>query len=132
MKRIRLPISNMLLCLLTLGVATIPLDGQEATSPAGHWEGSILVPGAPIEINVDLMVDDEGVWTGDISIPAQMTEDFALSDVVVDGASVSFVMTGPAGDPTFTGTLSEDGKTISGPFTQGAAALEFTLTRSDP
>ena len=132
MKRIHLPITNMLLCLLALSGSTLPLLGQEAPSPAGHWEGAILVPGAPIEINVDLMVDDEDVWTGDISIPAQMAEDFSLSDVAVEGTSVSFKMMGPAGDPTFTGTLSEDGKTISGPFTQSGATLEFALTRSGP
>ena len=31
------------------------------------------------------MVDADGVWTGDISIPAQMAEDIPLADVKVDG-----------------------------------------------
>jgi hypothetical protein len=78
------------------------------------------------------MVNEEGIWSADISIPAQMTEDFPLSDVKVEGREVSFRMADVPGDPTFTGALSEDGKTISGPFTQGGAALEFTLTRKDP
>jgi len=36
------------------------------------------------------------------------------------------------GDPTFTGTFSEDGKTIAALFTQGGVDLTFTLTRKDP
>lgn len=130
MKRIRLPISNMLLCLMTLGVATIPLWGQEAPDAAGHWEGSILVPGAPIGIDVDIMVDEEGIWTADISIPTQMVEDLGLVEVKVEGKTVSFKMATP-GDPSFQGTLSEDGKTMAGPFTQGGAEFQFELTRSD-
>jgi len=106
------------------------LAGQEASTPAGHWEGAIVVPGGELGINVDLMLED-GVWAGDISIPMQNTEDFALSGVSVEGSQVSFSMAGVPGDPTFKGTLSEDGKTISGTFTQGGQALEFRLARSD-
>ncbi len=104
------------------------LVAQEPANPAGHWEGAIEVPGAPIEINVDLMVGEDGTWTGDISIPAQMAQDVPLINVKVEGKTVSFGMEVP-GDPLFTGTLSDDGKTISGPFTQGGAELTFTLTR---
>ena len=61
-----------------------------------------------------------------------MAQDVPLADVTVEGKTVSFRMADVPGDPTFTGTLSEDGKTIAGPFTQGVAELEFTLTRIDP
>ena len=96
-----------------------------------HWVGAIEVPGAPIEIDVDLMVNAEGVWSGDISIPAQMAQDVPLINVKVEGKSVTFGMDIP-GEPLFTGTLSDDGKTISGPFSQSGAELTFTLTREDP
>ena len=98
----------------------------------GHWEGAILVPNAPIEINIDLTVNEEGVWSGDISIPAQMAQDVPLAEVTVEGTSISFMMEGVPGEPTFKGTLSEDGTTITGPFTQGGAELEFKLTKKDP
>lgn len=106
------------------------LTGQEVSTPAGHWDGAILLPGGELGINVDLM-QENGVWAGDISIPLQNTEDFALSGVSVEGSQVSFLMAGVPGEPTFKGTLSEDGNTISGTFTQGGQALEFRLARSD-
>lgn len=118
---------------LTLLVAFIgasgPLAGQEVSTPAGHWEGAILVPGGELGINVDLKLED-GAWSGDISIPVQNTQDFALSGVSVEGTQVSFLMAGVPGDPSFKGTLSEDGKAITGTFTQGGQALEFRLARS--
>jgi len=121
--------SVLTLLLLPLAWATTPVVAQEGPGFAGHWVGAIHVPNGDLGINVDLSMNEEGVWSGDISIPAQGAEDFALSDVVVEGSTVSFRMAGVAGDPTFSGTLSEDGTTISGPFTQGGAELTFTLTR---
>jgi len=101
---------------------------QEVSSPEGHWEGAIQVPGGELGINVDLLMEG-GTWSGDISIPLQQTEDFPLSDVVVEGDRISFAMAGVPGDPKFDGTISEDGLTISGAFTQGGQNLEFLLSR---
>jgi hypothetical protein len=131
MKKLVLSITTFAVALLSMFLTVSPLSSQDIPAPDGHWEGAIEVPGSPLEINVDLTVDEEGVWTGDISIPAQMAQDVPLVNVKVDGKSVTFAMEVP-GDPTFLGTLSEDGKTISGPFTQGGAELTFTLTRVGP
>ena len=128
MKRLVLPLGILILCLLALG-PTSPLSAQDAS---GHWDGAIVTPQGDLPINVDLAKGEDGAWSGDISIPAQMAEDIPLVDVVVEGNKVSFRMADVPGDPTFTGTLAEDGKTISGPFTQGGAQLEFKLTRVDP
>ncbi|MGW8267699.1 MAG: hypothetical protein ACWGSQ_15145 [Longimicrobiales bacterium] len=105
--------------------------GQEAPTPAGHWEGAIVVPGGELGIDVDLMVE-AGTWSGDISIPMQQTQDFVLSEVSVTGNEVSFLMVGVPGDPTFKGTMSEDGETISGTFTQSGQSMTFRLARTDP
>ena len=111
-----------------LGAQEIP--PQEIPSPAGHWEGAIIVPGGELGMDVDLVLGEDGTWSGDISIPVQATEDFPLSEVQVEGAEVTFAMAGVPGEPTFKGTLSEDGLTITGSFTQGGQALEFRLTRN--
>ena len=63
-----------------------PLLAQDGPTPAGHWEGAIVVPGGELGIDVDLL-DEEGAWKGDISIPAQQTQDFVLSDVIVKGTA---------------------------------------------
>ena len=48
----------------------------------------------------------------------------------MDGLEVAFLMAGVPGDPTFSGTMSEDGATITGTFSQGGQVLEFRLARS--
>jgi len=98
----------------------------------GHWQGSIQVPGQPLDIDVDLATAEDGTLAGDISIPIQRLQDFALSgveaDLEADPATIRFEMAGIPGMPTFEGTLSEDGKTLSGTFHQGGATLAFELT----
>jgi len=100
---------------------------QATTGPGGHWEGSIQVPGQELAIQVDLATKEAQRWVGTITIPAQNLKAFPLSDITVTGNAVAFAMKGVPGDPRFTGTLSADGKSISGDFTQGGAALPFTL-----
>lgn len=106
-----------------------PLAAQDVPTPEGHWEGAIQVPGQVLEIDVDLM-EDGGVWSGDVSIPIQETEDFPLGGIVVEGLHVTFRMEGVPGDPIFDGALSEDGQTISGSFSQGGQTFPFSMTRS--
>ncbi|MFC1791725.1 hypothetical protein ACFL0I_04590 [Gemmatimonadota bacterium] len=120
---------------LALAGATSVLGAQEdpapvIPSPAGHWEGAIIVPGGELGIDVDLTLGEDGTWSGDISIPMQATEDFPLSEVFVEGAEVTFAMAGVPGEPTFKGTVSEDGLTMTGSFTQAGQAMEFRLARN--
>lgn len=115
------------LLLGTLAAVT-PLVAQDAPNPAGHWIGAIQVPGQGLEINVDF-AEEDGAWTGDISIPIQQTEDFPLGEIGVDGAQITFAMVGVPGNPEFDGTISEDGQTISGSFSQGGQTFPFVLNR---
>ena len=105
-------------------------EPQETPSAAGHWEGAIIVPGGELGIDVDLSLGEDGVWKGDISIPLQATEDFPLSEVKVEGLQVTFAMAGVPGEPTFRGTLSEDGRNMTGAFIQGGQSLQFRLERT--
>ena len=100
---------------------------QSTTGPAGHWEGSIEVPGQALAIVVDLAPKEGQPWVGAISIPAQNLKGFPLSDITVAGNAVGFGMKGVPGDPRFKGTLSADGKAIAGELSQGGASLPFSL-----
>ncbi|MGQ9673750.1 MAG: serine hydrolase [Candidatus Aminicenantales bacterium] len=102
-------------------------------SLAGHWEGTIELPAMKLEVNLDFSLAPDGTWQGDISIPAQNAKDLPLGKIVIAGLNVSFVITGIPGDPTFKGTFSEDGKTITGQFTQSGQTFPFSLARAaDP
>ncbi len=95
----------------------------------GHWEGSIDIPGMTLEVNIDIKAKKDGSWEGDISIPAQKAKDLPLTGIQADGNDVSFAISGVPGDPTFKGTLSDDGTKITGDFTQNEQTFPFTLNR---
>lgn len=117
--------------LTLLSVALAPLAVAQPTAPAsGHWEGAIHVPNNDLAIQVDLAKNDKGEWLGAIDIPPQNLKGFPLSNISVKGNSVSFVMKGPPGDPSFNGTLASDGKSISGDFLQGGGSTGFELKRT--
>lgn len=95
----------------------------------GHWEGSIDIPGMTLELNIDFKAKEDGTWEGDISIPIQKAKDLPLTDISIAGKDVSFAISGVPGDPTFKGTLSDDGTKITGDFTQNKQTFPFTLSR---
>jgi CubicO group peptidase (beta-lactamase class C family) len=127
--------------LRTLSVIVIALAvsalGQAALAApqdlAGHWEGSIAVPGTKLDVNLDFVKQADGSWKGDISIPAQGAKDLPLVGIKIDAAGVVFVISGIPGEPTFKGQLGADGAKITGGFSQGGGTFPFELTRAaDP
>jgi hypothetical protein len=99
---------------------------QAQRGPSGHWVGTIAA-GPGIEIEVDLAVKGDDAWYGTISIPSQGTKGVPLAELLVKGNAVSFAIKGAPGDPRYAGTLSEDGKTISGDFSQGGGSIPLSL-----
>lgn len=116
--------SILLFYLLTL----VPCLAQAADPPsvAGHWEGEIQTPNAPLQVMVDL-TQEAGAWKGDIDIPLQGAKDLPLEGITVEGSKVRFAIANIPGTPTFDGTL-ENGA-IRGTFTQGSASIPFRLGR---
>jgi hypothetical protein len=107
------------------------LSAQVTAGPAGHWEGTIQVPGQELIVVIDLSGTGD-TWEGAIGIPAQGLKAFPLAEILVNESSVSFAMKGVPGEPRFRGTLSPDAKALSGEFSQGGASLPFALTRTGP
>jgi CubicO group peptidase (beta-lactamase class C family) len=111
----------------------IPAFPAAPADLTGHWDGAIALPTMKLEINLDFSKLPDGSWKGDISIPVQNIKDMALSGIKLDGTKASFAIPGIPGNPTFAGTLSADGKTIAGDFTQGGQKFTFEITRgADP
>ena len=109
-------------------IASGAILSAQSPQPSGHWEGAIELPGTALKVLVDLTQTKDG-WTGKVSIPQQGAKDLALEKVQVNGKSVTFVLPGVPGDPTFKGELSPDGATLSGQFTQGGQSIPFKLAR---
>lgn len=115
--------------LVALTLSSSLLLAQPAASPSGHWEGAIQVPGQELKIEIDLAKSGEK-WEGTISIPAQSLRGFPLSAITLQGDSVSFALSGLPGNPQFKGTVSKDGKSLSGDFSQGGGTLPFAVVRT--
>jgi uncharacterized protein len=102
---------------------------QNQPTASGHWEGTVDVQGNTLEIIIDLTRGGDGLWKGVIAIPAQSLKDYPLSNLKVEGASVSFEMASVQGLPTFKGKLSADGKSIVGDLSQAGQTFAFKLDR---
>ncbi len=105
---------------LSLAQSDVPAD------PTGRWRGAIDLPDQSLVVVVDL-VQNNGGWKGTIDIPAQGARNGELDPVTVVGRAVSFGLEGIPGDPLFRGQLSDDGKKLSGVFTQGPGTFPFRL-----
>ena len=102
-----------------------------ATNPAGVWEGTLKTPNGDIGFVFNLHRDGDK-WAAEMDVPIQGVSGLPLSNVKVDGAAISFPLPG-AGDPHYDGKLSEDGKSISGNFSQGGASIPLELKwKSEP
>jgi CubicO group peptidase (beta-lactamase class C family) len=122
---------SALTLLLALAVQARPL--WQAASIAGHWEGAIQVPGAPINIQVDVKTTADGKLAATITIPAQGARDLPLANVSLNGAEFAFDLPNAPGEPKYRGRLSADGQKIEGTFTQLGQNFPCNLERkADP
>ncbi len=107
---------------------------QPAADPsdslAGHWEGAVQTPESPISVEIDLAKNSQGHFIGTLGNPSQNLKGLALSDIAVDGKSVHFQVKGTPGERAFKGTLSADGSSMSGEYTQAGYLMPFNLTRT--
>ena len=125
------PTTLAIFLLFSAGPAS-PSPGSPASAPAdvaGHWEGPIQTPGMELKVLVDLKVAAGAGLEGTIDIPAQGAKGLPLEAVEVRDRAVSFAIRGIPGQPTFKGTLSAEGATIEGSFSQGGQTFPFRLSR---
>ena len=120
--------SKIIFIVIVLAVSiSISYAGDHVT---GHWEGHIEIPGQPLAVKIDLVVDDDD-WRGTIDIPAQGAKELPLSGIHVaeegEATRVKFSIRDVPGNPTFDGQLEE--RIISGTFSQGGVKFDFRLSR---
>ncbi|MDP9170186.1 MAG: hypothetical protein M3N54_06190 [Acidobacteriota bacterium] len=100
-----------------------------AQGPRGHWSGAIELPNHQLAIEVDLDLA-ANMWIGSMSIPEQNVSGAPLENIAVINGKWTFRMKGAPGNPTYTGAISPDGKTMVGELTQGPSKLPFRLLRA--
>jgi hypothetical protein len=131
MNRSFMKVSLIIPVLFTLLVAHSSLFAQDTKPYLGTWKGAISGMGQELEIIVEFSLDDNKNIQGNIDVPAQGATDIPLGDIHIEGKTISFTIVHPQvqGDPTFKGDLDENGKKISGDFSQGGATGTFSIEK---
>jgi pimeloyl-ACP methyl ester carboxylesterase len=100
---------------------------QDPSPPAivGTWEGTLEAAGLRLVFHVETA--EGGELTGTMDSPDQGATGIPASSVTFADGALTFEVQNLG--MTYEGTLSEDGTTLEGTFTQGAARLPLTLAR---
>ena len=96
---------------------------------SGAWEGSISISDIVLDINVNIIIDEQGSYDASIDIPVQSAFGLELVNVCVNGDSVGFDLPSNLGVASFTGLV--EGDLISGIFSQRGLEGSFKLHRVD-
>jgi uncharacterized protein (TIGR03435 family) len=96
---------------------------------ADTWQGT-LHAGQDLRTVIKITKDDKGQYKAVFYSLDQGAQPFPLDSITLDGSTVKFTLNLAAGK--FEGTLSADGKTISGNWSQGPNPLPLVLTRATP
>jgi hypothetical protein len=104
-----------------------PAQALSVQSLVGDWEGTL---GGQLPLVLHLRVDASGALTATMDSPQQGANGLAGADAKLDGTTLSYGI--PIVGGTFTGTVSGDGKTISGTWTQQGRStpLEWKFTKA--
>ena len=108
-------------------ISTMWLCAQDGLR--GHWTGGEIPGRDPITLEVDLDKGPDG-WVGSLSMPAQNVSGIPLDAITYVGGKCSFRVKGMPNDPTYRGTLSQDGKIIEGQYTEGSLKVPFKFIRT--
>jgi bla regulator protein blaR1 len=105
------------------GQATPPPAAKDLT---GTWQGT-LHAGRDLRTVVKITKDDKGAYKALFYSIDQTGQPMQVSSVTLDGAAVTLTLNGLG---KYAGTLSADGNTIDGTWTQGPNPLPLVLTRT--
>ncbi len=106
------------------------LVAQSPTPLAGHWEGTLQLPGGggQLKLTLDLKQDGSAV-TGDLGAPDQGPKTFPIQGGAMKEGRFAFQVPAIPGDAHATLTLSADGQKLEGQWFQGGTALPLSLGR---
>ncbi len=128
----------LLLLLAPTGLSTArPVFAQTATAApaqshdragiAGNWQGTLQTPNKSLRTILVISKNDKGLAARFYSID-QGAQGFNAKSVTLDGNAFKVDMEVIGG--TYTGTLSADGNSIVGTWSQGPTPLPLTLVRA--
>ena len=124
------PLCRLVVLGFWLLVRVAGLLAQTPVDPTGHWEGSVTLPNAPLIIEVDVTRNAKGELAATFAEPSAGVKGYPFSTIEMNGRTLTMVLKAGEAPSTFTGTLSDDGKTIAGDAEQAGMKTTFTLSRA--
>lgn len=112
--------------LLALAPAPASLQAQDTADLTGRWEGTLNTPGGALRLAFEITTTEDGYSTKAYSID-QGNSEIPVAATIVDGQDVIIDL--PAIQGEYLGTLSEDGASIDGTWSQGPASLPLLLEK---
>jgi len=108
-----------LLVVLLAVFCAFPLFAQAPSlqSLAGDWSGALSVAGTSLPLVLHLKLGSDGKLSATLDSPAQGSYGTPGSDAQLNGSTFSFAV--PTVHGSYSGTVSADGKTITGTWSQG-------------
>ena len=85
--------------------------------------------GVDLEIGLNFKLDEAKKIKGTFDSITQGAMGIKLDAIEIKDKTITFLLSGVPGDPTFKGTLDETGKKLTGEFTQGGAAGTFAVEK---
>ncbi|HOW85791.1 MAG TPA: hypothetical protein P5119_01355 [Candidatus Aminicenantes bacterium] len=125
-KRNLLTIAAGILILAAAAAAAAPAD---PTPFLGAWKGTLRIAGAELEIGLAFKLDEAKAICGTCDSISQGAFGLALAGIDIKDKTITFLIDGVPGDPTFKGTIDETGKKIAGEFTQGGSVGTFAVEK---
>lgn len=104
-------------------------ENEPAADIAGTWQGTLDVGVVKLRLGLEFKKKEGGGFTGTMDSPDQGAFGMEIDEVTVEEQAVKFVMKKIGG--SYDGKLSEDGKEISGKWTQGSSTLPLVLKRGE-
>ncbi|MDX1578993.1 MAG: hypothetical protein R3266_10925 [Gemmatimonadota bacterium] len=128
LRTVRRSAGALLLAALALAAASGSATAQDA-SPVGDWEGTLVVPGAELPLVLHVTEGEDGSLEATLDSPAQGAYGIEGADAVFEEGSLTIGFPQIMGD--YEGTMSEDGNTLTGTWSQLEQSFDLVLTRSE-
>jgi hypothetical protein len=117
-----------LFLMLCCGGGAMTALAQTTDPLAGTWTGTLVAaPGAELRVVFHIVADSTGRWNGTMDSPDQGATGIPVESATLEDGKVVFAI--PAVNGGYSGTLSEDGKSIEGTWSQGGNSLALRLER---
>jgi hypothetical protein len=112
------------------------LSSRAEAPAAGHWEGSIQIPGRELKAVVDLAQDAGGAWIGSITMPGLLVKGAELNEISAKDSDIAFAIKDALGaqqigSARFKGEMIAAGE-LAGNFLEAGNSAAFLLAKTGP